>query len=90
MSVSTGVGRGHGRHHHGPLGPRAKKPTVAGMAKPVSPPKPKGVGRGHGRHHHGPRAKKVKQYEMVDNAMAYFSCELDAFSTFARRAQGNY
>jgi len=60
MSVSTGVGRGHGRHHHGPLGPRAKKPSVPGaVAKPVAP-KPKGVGRGHGRHHHGPRAKKVK------------------------------
>jgi len=51
MTVSTGVGRGHGRHHHGPLGPRAKKPTVAGMVAPVA--KPKGVGRGHGRHHHG-------------------------------------
>jgi len=60
MTVSTGVGRGHGRHHHGPLGPRktgvAKPPTV----KSVNPPKPKGVGRGHGKHHHGPRVKKVK------------------------------
>jgi len=59
MSISTGVGRGHGAHHHGP---RAKKPVVSGMAKPVAPkpPKAKGVGRGHGKHHHGPRAKKVK------------------------------
>lgn len=57
MSISTGVGRGHGAHHHGP---RAKKPSVPGMMKPVKPPKPKGIGRGHGAHHHGPRAKKVK------------------------------
>lgn len=62
MSISTGVGRGHGRHHHGPLGPRAKKPTAMGMtpampssAKPVA--KSKGVGRGHGKYHHGPNPK---------------------------------
>lgn len=67
MTVSTGVGRGHGRHHHGALGPRANKPTVPGMAKPVAHPKPKGVGRGHGAHHHGvtpkahhPHKRKVK------------------------------
>jgi hypothetical protein len=55
MSVSTGVGRGHGRHHHGPLGPRAKKSSVPGVT-PVAP-KPKGVGRGHGAHHHGATPK---------------------------------
>lgn len=58
MTLSTGVGRGHGRHHHGP---RAKKPTAMGMSPttPVSPPvaKSKGVGRGHGNHHHGPEPK---------------------------------
>ena len=66
MSISTGVGRGHGRHHHGPLGPRAKKPTAMGTspttpATAMSPSaklvKPKGVGRGHGKHHHGPEPK---------------------------------
>ena len=69
MTVSTGVGRGHGRHH---TGPRAKKPAVPGAASPptvksVAPPKAKGVGRGHGKHHHGPvpnahhpHKKKVK------------------------------
>lgn len=72
MTVSTGVGRGHGRHHHGPLGPRAKKSAVPGVASPptvksVALSKAKGVGRGHGKHHHGampkahhPHKKKVK------------------------------
>lgn len=59
MTVSTGVGRGHGRHHHGPLGPRGAKPSVARppTVKSVAPPKAKGVGRGHGKHHHGPNPK---------------------------------
>lgn len=58
MSISTGVGRGHGRHHHGPLGPRkavpgiVKPPTVKSVVS-----KPKGVGRGHGAHHHGATPK---------------------------------
>jgi hypothetical protein len=60
MTLSTGVGRGHGRHHHGP---RAKKPTAMGatsttaMPPSVKPVKSKGVGRGHGKHHHGPDPK---------------------------------
>jgi len=66
MTVSTGVGRGHGRHHHGPLGPRAKKPTallgtpataMPLTTQPVKSKHVKGVGSGHGKHHHGPMPK---------------------------------
>lgn len=54
MSMSTGVGRGHGRHH---TGPRAKKPTAMGMSPTTPataiPPSAKPVKSKHVHHHKG-------------------------------------